>query len=517
MTTRRDNGWTLTAGALAAVAISALAVTAGGPIAPSAQAAAPGIAATCGSAVVTKDATVNASLEPTATPDDGNPATPRTYVAGPPRTSIITVTGAQPYLRDLDLRTLIKHEASKDVTITLTAPGGKVIVINSGNEPDTFAPPATGSYRNGGPNDDMWNGTRWDDQGGEPVNDFPFLPANEGTPVASIEPEGSLGSLTGINPNGNWTLTVQNSIPHYATSSGAPPVEAPDRGTFISWGLDISTLPAAPVVTPLSAASTVAVPIPDNAPAGISQTLAIAGAPAGQTIQDVDLITKVPHNNIADLEITLISPAGTQVSIATDPGRGEGDYANTFNPTRWDDAATDGVTDVGFTTGVNKVTLQPEEALAAFNGENPNGNWTLKVVDDGVEDLGMLESARLEIKTADCFGGAAAVAPPPPPPPPVAVQALKVGLIGSAKRSVKFKAKLATVKVTLTREAKITAVLVRGKKKIKSLTKAGVAGTNTVRVRLPKRPGKYILKVSAVATDGATSAKVITITKKRRG
>ena len=126
MTTRRDNGWTLTAGALAAVAISALAVTAGGPIAPSAEAAAPGIAATCGGAVVTKDATVNASLEPTATPDDANPATARTYVAGPPRTSVINVTGAQPYLRDLDLRTLIKHEASKDVTITLTAPTGKV-------------------------------------------------------------------------------------------------------------------------------------------------------------------------------------------------------------------------------------------------------------------------------------------------------------------------------------------------------------------------------------------------------
>ena len=128
---------------------------------------------------------------------------------------------------------------------------------------------------------------------------------------------------------------------------------------------------------------------------------------------------------------------------------------------------------------------------------------------------GRSKSARLEIKTADCFGGAAAVTPPPPPPP-VAIQALKVGLIGSAKRSVKFKAKLATVKVTLTRDATITAVLVRGKKKIKSLTKAGVAGTNTVRVRLPKRAGKYILKVSAVATDGATSAKVITITKKRR-
>jgi hypothetical protein len=138
------------------------------------------------------------------------------------------------------------------------------------------------------------------------------------------------------------------------------------------------------------------------------------------------------------------------------------------------------------------------------------------VVDNGLKDEGTLQSAALEIKTSPCSGGAAAVTPPPPPPPPVAIAALKVGIVGSAKRSVKFKTKVATVKVTLTRAAKITAVLVRGNKKIKSLTKEGVEGTNTIRVRLPKKAGKYILKVTALATDGANNAKVITITKKRR-
>ena len=73
------------------------------------------------------------------------------------------------------------------------------------------------------------------------------------------------------------------------------------------------------------------------------------------------------------------------------------------------------------------------------------------------------------------------------------------------------------MKVTLTRAAKITAVLVRGKKKLKSLTKDGVEGTNTIRIRLPKKSGKYVLKVTALATDGATTGKVITITKKRKG
>jgi subtilisin-like proprotein convertase family protein len=533
MTTRTDNGWTLTAGALAVVAMSALAVTAGGPIAPRAEAAAPGIAASCGGAVVTKDAAANAALAPVAQPDDGNPATPLTYAAGPVRTSVINVAGAQPYLRDVDLRTLIKHTASKDVNISLTAPNGKTVLINSGSnagsEKDTYNPPTVpgGYVRNGGSHDDEWNGTRWDDQGGTPVNDFNFPGVDDATATPLIEPEGSLGNFIGINPNGNWTLSVQNSAPHYPSFSQVPPanpVEDPDIGTFTAWGLDLSTLPAAPVLTPLSASNATVVPIPDSLPAGITQTITIAGAQPGQTIADVDLLAKLPHVAISDLVVTLKSPAGTEVTIASDPGREElsgtppndVNYPNALSDTRWDDSAAEPVTDAAFVNGVNKPTLQPEEALAAFAGENPNGAWSLKVVDNGARDEGTLQSATLEIKTSPCSGGAGVVTPPPPPPPPppVTTAALKIGIVGSAKRSVKYKAKLATVKITLTREAKITAVLVRGKKKIKSLTKAGVTGTNTIRIRLPKKAGKYVLKVTALATDGATNAKVITITKK---
>ncbi len=531
MTTRTDNGWTLTAGALAVAAMSALAVTAGGPIAQRAEAAAPGIAASCGGAVVTKDATANLALAPVAGPTAG------TYVAGPARTSVINVAGAQPYLRDVDLRTLISHTASKDVNISLTAPNGKTIVINSGyfsrpgvtsSEKDTYDPPAntTGYVRNGGSHNDEWNGTRWDDQGGTPVNDVKFPGVDDGLPTPLLEPEGSLGNFIGINPNGNWTLTVQNSAPHYATTSGTPPVLDLDTGTFVGWGLDLSTLPAVPVLAPLSAANATAVPIPDNLPAGVAQTITIAGAQPGQTIADVDLLTKIPHTAISDLIVTLKSPAGTEVTIASDPGREElsgtppndPNYPNALSDTRWDDSAAEPVTDAVFANGVNKPTLQPEQALAAFAGENPNGVWTVKAVDNGLLDEGTLQSA-LEIKTSPCSGGSAAVTPPPPPPPPppVTTTALKLGVLGSAKRSVKYKAKLATVKITLTREAKITAVLVRGKKKIKSLTKAGVTGTNTIRIRLPKKAGKYALKVTALATDGATTGKVITITKRPRG
>ena len=439
VTTRTDRGWTLTAGALAAVAMSAIAVTAGGPIAQRAAAAAPAVPNGCSGAVTSANSSGAAqSLAPTANPDEvpPNPATQLTYKEGPVRISTITVSTPQTYLRDVDLRTFITHEASRDVFITLTGPGPnpRTIVINSGSlsksERDTFNPGTlpgpeddTGYVRNGGPNNDEWNGTRWDDQGGFAVNDFAFPGIDDGGVTPLIEPEGSLGGFIGINPNGVWTLKVQNLKPFYATSFTPPPTvpptvpppnptEAPDVGSFVSWGLDLSTLAAAPGTTP-SSFSAIGTPValPDVNLAGITRDITVSGVAPGQTIQDIDLLTRTPHSYSSDLEITLKSPLGTEVTIATDPGRDEDpNYSNVLSNTRWDDSALEGVTDAIFASGTNKTTLQPEEALAAFNGENPNGVWKLKVVDDGPLDAGSLEGASIELKTtAGCGKDACAV------------------------------------------------------------------------------------------------------------
>src|SRR4029079_13059453 len=44
--------------------------------------------------------------------------------------------------------------------------------------------------------------------------------------------------------------------------------------------------------------------------------------------------------------------------------------------------------------------LAPEEALGAFKGENPNGLWVLKVIDDGGLDTGAVNSWTLHLRTA---------------------------------------------------------------------------------------------------------------------
>ncbi len=95
-------------------------------------------------------------------------------------------------------------------------------------------------------------------------------------------------------------------------------------------------------------------------------------------IWDLDVITYITHPVNSGLDITLRSPAGTNIVLSTGNG---GSNSNVFNGTRWDDQAEIPVTDYGFSEGVIAVNLAPEEALGAFIGENPNGSWSLDIID----------------------------------------------------------------------------------------------------------------------------------------
>lgn len=115
----------------------------------------------------------------------------------------------------------------------------------------------------------------------------------------------------------------------------------------------------------------------------------------------VILDTSITHTFPGDLDITLTSPAGTEVTITTDNG---GTADDAFDGTTWNDEAgvtnpPGPVTDATYTTGVTSTPLVVEEALSAFEGEDPNGTWTLEVGDDAGGDTGSLDSWSLEIST----------------------------------------------------------------------------------------------------------------------
>jgi subtilisin-like proprotein convertase family protein len=310
-------------------------------------------------------------------------------------TSTISVSGLAPNIGDVDVITDIAHPHASDIDMTITSPAGTVVTLTTDN---------------GGVLDNVFAGTRWDDDaspGGVPTATATSIAGNvqihpyvNGVTASPLAPEEPLGAFIGENPNGTWTLTVSDD------GSG-------DAGMLNSWGLDIQSLPAAP--PPASASSYTEAPattIPASGTSVVTSDIVAFAEPA--YLGDVDVTTNISHTEPDDLQIALTSPAGTTVFLSTGktaPGVGGAD--NVFAGTLWNDDANPGgqvpyATNPGlgsdhpFANNVVASPLAPSEGLAAFRGENANGTWRLTVADQFNGDGGALNSWNLLLTPARC-------------------------------------------------------------------------------------------------------------------
>ena len=115
------------------------------------------------------------------------------------------------------------------------------------------------------------------------------------------------------------------------------------------------------------------------------------------TISTVNLISAIQikldlsHTYRADLDITLTSPTGTAVNLTSDNGGSHSNLSVIF-----DDTAIDTITgDNSDHTLGTFLPRQPEGSLSDFNGENPQGNWTLEICDDAGIDTGTYNESTL--------------------------------------------------------------------------------------------------------------------------
>jgi subtilisin-like proprotein convertase family protein len=103
------------------------------------------------------------------------------------------------------------------------------------------------------------------------------------------------------------------------------------------------------------------------------------------TIIDLNVSLSITHTRDSDLDVYLISPAGTKVELFTDVG-GKGDsFVNTV---------LDDETDVAITSGSAPFSgsFAPEGDLSLFDGESVAGTWQLEVSDDRKRRAGSLVS-----------------------------------------------------------------------------------------------------------------------------
>jgi subtilisin-like proprotein convertase family protein len=326
--------------------------------------------------------------------------TPSIAIPDPGATAADISTAGTPlgsYLRRVELITDITHTFAEDLDITLASPQGTVVTLTTDN---------------GGGNDDVFAGTLWSDTADE-NGQLPFdqdlldLGGNEGLATDSLYedgvaesalvPEEALGAFIGEDPNGTWVLTVSDDVSadtgelRSATlrlwhSGNAPARSSPEEFTVVLPGVTGA--------------------IPDDGPA-LSSPMVVSGE--GGFLCDLTVTASIEHTFPADLEVILRSPQGTAVTLTSDNGFGDDDV---FNGTVWDDGAdpdgqvphtsNDGLaTDHLYQNGVLASPLVPEEALAAFHGEDPNGVWTLEIVDDEPMDTGRLTEWRLDIMTCN--------------------------------------------------------------------------------------------------------------------
>jgi MYXO-CTERM domain-containing protein len=100
-------------------------------------------------------------------------------------------------------------------------------------------------------------------------------------------------------------------------------------------------------------------------------------------IEDLDLRLSVYHDWVSDLAFTLTSPSGTRRRLFDYVGFGSGYFQDTI----LDDEA-----DRSIRRGRRPYagSYQPENSLAIFDGEQPNGLWTLEVEDRLAGQTGQL-------------------------------------------------------------------------------------------------------------------------------
>ena len=113
--------------------------------------------------------------------------------------------------------------------------------------------------------------------------------------------------------------------------------------------------------------------IPDNdAVTGLPLPLTVSGAPA--VLTEVAVKVNIAHQRANDLDLFLVSPAGTTIELSTVNGGYGRHYAGTIFHDRAPGSITAGSAPL---TGY----YRPEAPLAGLEGEDGNGIWTLHVYD----------------------------------------------------------------------------------------------------------------------------------------
>ena len=259
---------------------------------------------------------------------------------------------------DVDLWFDIEHPAVETLDFTLTAPNGLTFILTGvmGSNLDHLT---------------------LDDEASASITETvaPYR--------GRFRPLQPLADLDGSIVDGLWQIEMSN----HSTNSLA---------LVHGWGLTV-TYPAdsrtlvAPTEYKNSGASLPIAPTINT----ITSVLTVPLTRSLGPILDVDVWLNISHTYAADLEVSLISPAGTRVPLFHTIG-GDGDN---FINLILDDQTTTPITSLVPGQAVYSGLYQPMGTLTDLDGESAQGTWSLTVTDHKAGDSGSLESWGLLLRT----------------------------------------------------------------------------------------------------------------------
>ena len=270
-----------------------------------------------------------------------------------PYPSTITVP-ARAALTKVAVSLTLSHTYPADIDILLVGPTGQSVVLMS----DV-----------GGGTDAVNVAMTFDDTGSTvpgTLTSGTFRPTNNGagdsfpSPAPQGTPGSTLSVFNGTDPTGTWSL--------YALDDAAA-----DSGSVSGWSLWVEPT------------------------TGGGDYAAATGTVSLPPVTKVTVTLSLSHTYPADVDILLVGPTGQSVVLMSDVGGGTDavNVALTF-----DDLGP------GLSTPLSSGTFRPTNTgggdpfpspapqttpaatLAAFNGTNPTGTWSLYVEDDASEDSG---------------------------------------------------------------------------------------------------------------------------------
>ncbi len=291
--------------------------------------------------------------------------------------STIEVSGEPLFVWDVDLKVRILSQASSDIDLSLTSPFGYTVTLTTDNG---------GNFAN------VFNGTLFDDQADQGngslsrrVVDYHY----SNTVAQKLTPEEPLSLFRNNYANGSWILKIVDDTPGNQT-------------TLLGWEIHLTSLNNPPHEYNFYAMANAHVTdIPDNGEL-VSTIYVGNGSITNKTICDLVSRTNVYHPNPGELEISLESPLGRRITIASLVG---GNAANAFATTFWGDTFDYQnpvpyydtpflyvSTDYAFQPNVTAQILTPMESFSNFAGETGLGVWTLRIRDTAPGYSGYLDS-----------------------------------------------------------------------------------------------------------------------------